>query len=203
MRWKFAHDSDWSRFSVVGVKWLLVSFAERMPQPYSQYISKEREYWGADRTDQRRFQHYFGSKNTEENFRRKYKAKYEEYCEHLSHWKGLCKVGEAVQAVSLQKNVIALSKSWSGSVRNHSDLELWTKKEIDIKKFGASYICEIYSFGTITVPYGSDFHRMGEAPGSSPVSHCHGKEVSVRMFDSSISICWEIGDATFRQTQSD
>lgn len=97
--------------------------------------------------------------------------RYRSYKDHSERFCGLCKVGEVIEAVLLQRNVLLLTKKWGGQAarKDHSDIEVWLKREVSL--FSLSCICEIYNFGTLTVPKNSIENRMGEPAGSWRVSH--------------------------------
>ena len=190
----------WVNLGQIGSKWQLLRFDESAPPTWERYWAEQREYWGADDKNKARVQHYFGETNTEENLLADSKKKYDEFREYLFHWNGLCKVGEKVQVVPIEPNVIALSKNWKGQVSDHSDLEVWLKEETALFFKHVRYCCEIYSFGTITVLPGSIEAGMGERVGSSRVSHRKGKfpdrneTVELHSNDQTVTV----GDAVFR-----
>jgi hypothetical protein len=119
-------------------------------------------------------------------------------------WNGLCVIGESVEVVRIAPNAFVLSKNWQGVISDHSDLELWLKEQVTIWRRHIRYCCEIYSFGTITVPRGSVEASVGEPVGSSRVSHRRGSSpdrneaVQLNMNDHTI----QVGDALFRIIES-
>jgi hypothetical protein len=171
----FFKDVGWRKLGLTGGQLELVSFAQTAPPSWESYWAKERAYWRADDPDKKRVQLYFGAERTEENLLAESKEKYESFKEYLLHWHGLCKIGESVQAVLLEHNVIALSKNWTGRVADHSDLEVWLKEEKTFYWRRKRFCCEIYSFGTLVVPEGSVPAQMGEKVGTFPVSHRQGE----------------------------
>lgn len=167
-------DLAWDKLGRIGQQWQLVRFSEKSPPPWESYWAEQRKYWSADATDMTRIRHYFGETDTEQNLLNDSRKKYKEFKEYLLHWNGLCKIGEVVQVIPLQSNVIALSKNCKREVSDHSDLEIWLKEEKTFLRSHVRFCCEIYSFGTIVVPKGGIEAAMGERVGSSRVSHLRG-----------------------------
>lgn len=98
------------------------------------------------------------------------------YCDYLDRFCGLCRVGETLEIIKIEYNVIAMSKNWTGAIKDGSDLELWlrtTKKHwYSLRTY---FSCEVYSFGTIAAARpGSieDFH--GESRRDTRISHSKG-----------------------------
>lgn len=191
------NDIPWSQLCEIGKKWQLLNFIRSSPESWEDYWIYEREYWDADSEDKSRLQLYFGKENTERNFLNKTKKRYEEYVIYLSLWKGLCRVGEIVKVILLEKNVIALSKDWRGKVSDHSDLEIWLKEEKFLFKH-LGYCCDVYNFGTIYVPHNSLEELMGERPGKWGVSHKKGTDIEVIIKENENLKLIKIGDAIFR-----
>lgn len=191
--------SSWKAFAPVGSEWTLRSFDEHRPPPWEKYWADQREYWGADNPDKQRVQLYFGADDTEANLLRKSRAGYADFCAYLKKWHGLCEVGDKIEVVPIQRNVLVLSTDWKGEVSDHSDLEVWLNRRLFQMARTKRFFAEIYSFGTIVVPRGSIEHQMGERPGKSRVSHRQGsnpdKEESVVYSAPSSEI--QIGDAVF------
>lgn len=192
--------TPWAKLGKIGSKWQLLRFDESTPPTWDKYWAEQREYWGADDKNQARVQHYFGETNTEKNLLADSKNKYGEFKEYLLHWNGLCKVGEIVQVIPIEVNVIALSKNWKGQVTDHSDLELWLKEEKALFLKHVRFCCEIYSFGTIVVLPGSIEASMGERVGPSRVSHRKGKfpdrNETVKLNSNDLTVA--VGNAVFR-----
>lgn len=192
--------SSWNKLGSIGQEWSLLRFEKHEPPSWEDYRRDQRKYWGADASDQTRVHNYFGKTKTEENLLNDCKKKYKDFKEHLFHWNGNCKVGEKVQVICIEPNVIVLSKNWTGEVSDHSDLELWLKEEKTFFGKHVRFCCEIYSFGTVVVMPGSTEAAMGERVGSSRVTHREGKSrdhnetVSLNTTENIIAV----GDALFR-----
>jgi len=167
-------EGDWKNLGNIGSKWKLINFSERNPPTWESYWKDEREYWDADREDKSRVEHYFGKENTEENLLKKCRKGYKNFTDHLKKWNGLCKVGEIVDIIRLESNIIALSKNWSGEVKDHDDLVIRLLNEKTFYGKHVQFRCKILSYGTIVVPKGSLPNQMGEPAGSSRTTHSHG-----------------------------
>ena len=168
-------DIAWEKLGAIGKKWELIAFPQKPIPTWDSYWSDQRENWGADEPDKKRTQLYFGVENTEEHLLADSKKKYEEFKEYLQYWNDLCKVGEVVQVISRETNVIVLSKNWKGEISDHADLEVWLKEERKLYWRHIRYCCEIYSFGTSVVLKGSVEEQMGEPVGSFRVSNRRGE----------------------------
>jgi len=132
-------DTTWERFGRLGKAWLLQSFSVRPPPTRGEYLAFAKKYRGeGDGTG---------------SFLRETKEGFERDQEYALLWNGLCKVGESVQVVPVQSNVVALSRRWTGQVKDHSDLEVWITEERTLWGFGqrVRFACEVYSFGSISM----------------------------------------------------
>ncbi|MDA9908605.1 hypothetical protein N9C86_01520 [Schleiferiaceae bacterium] len=162
-------DRNWNKLGDIGKKWKLIDFDESQPPSWEKYWKDQREYWGADRKDKKRVEHYFGKYNTEDNLLKDSRKKYEQFVDYLKEWNGLCKKNEIVQVIKLEKNVIALSKQWTGKVKDHKDLEIWLKQKFKLGIIPKDFFCEIYSFGTIakTTEFSNEYGRVSHQLGKS------------------------------------
>ena len=159
-------------FGAIGRIWKLLHFTSGRVQSWEDYWQDERKYWNADSRDKSRVELYFGNVNTEQNLLLKTQKKFEEYIAYTKHWHGLCKVGEEVQVISIEPNVIALSKNWQGAVADHSDLELHLNQERTFWGKSIRFYCELYSFGTIAAAVsGSMEAAFGEGHWDKRVAH--------------------------------
>lgn len=163
---------SWEKFGAIGRIWKLLHFTSGRVQSWEDYWQDERKYWNADSRDKSRVELYFGNVNTEQNLLLKTQKKFEEYIAYTKHWHGLCKVGEEVQVISIEPNVIALSKNWQGAVADHSDLELHLNQERTFWGKSIRFYCELYSFGTIAAAVsGSMEAAFGEGHWDKRVAH--------------------------------
>lgn len=194
------NDVSWDKLGQIGRQWQLESFSKKAPPTWESYWSREREYWGADDPDKSRVRRYFGEKKTEQNLLEKCKKDYDSYKEYLLYWIGLCKLGEIVQVIQLDPNVIALSKNWKGKFTDRTDLEIWLIEEKTFFRRHVQYSCEIYKFGTIVVDKGSIEEAMGEIVGNFRVSHQVGSNTDRRknVIFNSMEETIKIRDALFR-----
>jgi hypothetical protein len=162
-------DKNWTFLGDIGKKWKLIEFDETKPPAWEEYWKSQRDYWGADRNDKKRVELYFGKENSEENLLQKSQKGYDDFVEYLQEWNGLCKINELVNVNKIAKNVIALSKVWTGKVRNHKDLEIWLKRDYRFGIIPMKYYCEIYSFGAIakTSLYPNEHGRVSHRKGKS------------------------------------
>lgn len=155
--------SPWNKLGSIGQEWSLLRFEKREPPSWEEYWQTQRVYWGADASDQTRVHNYFGQTKTEENLLNDCKKKYKDFKEYLLHWNGNCRVGEKVQVIRIDPNVIVLSKNWTGEVSDHSDLQLWLKEEKTFFRKHVRFCCEIFSFGVLVVYRGAWRRRWGNA----------------------------------------
>lgn len=188
-------DMNWSKIGLIGSEWQLISFTEKIPPKWEKYWVEQRAYWGADAEDRGRFEFYFGKSNGEKKFLEKTQQGYQSFVEFLKYWNGLCKIGENIQVVNFDNNVIVLTKNWVGSVQDHSDLEVWLKQKYLYSLFPKDFWCEIYSFGTIS---GETIHpfEQGSNGKDKRVSHQKGKDERVVLDLETKTI--QISDAVFR-----
>jgi len=193
---RFCWDVPWSKLGPIGSRWRLEAFAPLTPPSWDEFLAEERRYWGADSANKARFHSYFGMEDPEAVFLEQTRKRYANLVQHRRRWKGLCEVGEIVQVIEIAPNVVVLSKNWKGQVSDHSDLEIWLKEERTrflLKR--VRFCCESYSFGTIVVPRGSLPNLIGEAAGSSRVSHLVGKDETVSISGKHKTV--SIGNAVF------
>lgn len=158
----------WKQLGDIGQRWELIRFDQREPPTWDEFWATQRAYWHADSPDKRRVQLYFGTENTEANLLTKTQKGYVEFCEHLLKWQGVCKVGEVVDAVVTLPNTLVLSTEWQGQIRDHTDVEIELSEE---RRFllHTRYCCEMFKYGTFTIPAGSVEAQMGERVGSSRI----------------------------------
>jgi hypothetical protein len=159
----------WERFGEIGRRWELLQFDQRKPPSWAEFWATQRAYWNADSPDKRRVQLYFGTEDTEANLLAKTQKGYVDFCDHLLKWHGVCKVGEKIDVVLTHPNIIVLTKEWQGEIRDHTDVEIELSEERRFL-FHKRYCCEMFTYGTITIPAGSIEAQMGERVGSSRIS---------------------------------
>jgi hypothetical protein len=164
----------WTSLGDIGSEWRLISFSERQPPSWERYWSEHREYWAVDDPEGRKTRLWFWETFTEESFLAKARLQYANYVEYLKHWSGLCKVGEVIAVIPVSPTTVVLSRNWSGSISDHSDLEVVLYQTYRTFLIPAGFECSIYSYGTITVLPGSMEAQMGERVGSSRIRHDRG-----------------------------
>lgn len=160
---------NWQRLGEIGRRWELLRFDQRTPPPWHEFWATRRAYWHADSLDRTRVELYFGTDNTETNLLAKTRNEYASFCDYLLKWHGVCKIGEIVDAVLTQPDTIVLSGQWQGRIRDHVEVEVELKEERRylIHKRDC---CEIFTYGTVTIPAGSVEAQMGERVRSSRIS---------------------------------
>lgn len=168
-------DVPWKKLGLIGRTWRLLAFPLPIAPAWETYWKEQREYWGADRTDWTRLENYFGKDDPEAALFAKAKNGFNDFLKYQKTWNGLCEIGETVSVNLIEPNVIALSKNWTGTVKDNSDLELWLREETTILFRRVRFYAEIYSFGTVVVFPGSIEAQMGERPGSSRIAHRKGR----------------------------
>lgn len=189
----------WKQLGDIGRRWELLQFDQREPPTWDDFWATQRAYWHADSPDKRRVQLYFGTDNTEANLLAKTQKGYVDFCEHLLKWHGVCKIGEVVDAVVTLPNTIVLSKEWHGEIRDHTDVEIELSEERRFF-FRTRYCCEMFKYGTVTIPAGSVEAQMGERVGSSRISRRIGSSqsrIETVRYDAAMRTV-SIDDAVFR-----
>lgn len=171
---------DWSKLFVFGRQWRLIDFQEKSPPTWESYLASQREYWGADKECKIRFHHYFKPPNSEQKFLEYAHNGYSNFVEYLSKWNGIFQKQQVIYVSQLADSSLLLQDiDGLKEIRDHKDivLELWESRNIFRKRTRLE--CRIFTSGTVTVPYGSDLHVMGEKPGSHKVWHrCNNLERS-------------------------
>jgi hypothetical protein len=157
-------DASWPD---VGRNWQLLQFSSGhgAPESFEKFLSGHRESVG----------HLYSASNEGKLIEGARKA-YHSYLEYRARFNGCFKVRERVQVIRESAIAILLSREWTGSPADHSDMELVLTFESDgLFSRTGSYYCEAYTFGTIDVGLGSFEHLVGqEKPGKSRVSHLQG-----------------------------
>ncbi len=167
--------ATWTALDGIGTQWRLLSFSQRTAPTWEKYWSDHREYWGIDDPEARKFRPWFWETYSPESFLANAREEYEVSVNHYQCWNGLCKVDETVEVIPISRSVIILSKDWKGQVSDHSDLEVEIYQAHFALLIPTTFACEIFSYGTITIPLGSVPHQMGERAGSHRIRHNQAK----------------------------
>lgn len=190
----------WGTLGDIGTQWRLVSFHERPPPTWERFWADHRKYWGVDAPEGRKSRPWFWATYTEHSFLEKAREEHEKLVLYYKQWNGYCQIGETVAVVPLSPSSIALSKNWRGSISDHVDIEIELYRAHVAFIIPSSYVCEVYSYGTITVPRGSIPQQMGESAGSRRVRHNRSSFFRTQSFDVRLDAAAcriAIWDATF------
>lgn len=191
---------SWSKIGDIGKRLILQSFDVPSPPIWEKYFKDHLKYWNFDDPKLVRAKRFLGDDITLEKFEKKERKEFEKYKDYRLHWNGVCKIGESVEVIPIEPDVIVLSKNWKGEVSDHSDLEIELKQERGFMFRHIKHLCVIYSFGTLAgVEKGDINNQLGEAVrGDTRISHKKGmsEEQEMPVIHSGNTI--KIRDAVFK-----